>query len=135
MSDTNVYQQVQLQVSNAVPGQQIVVVLAEKNAPVAWSTGPVSAGPSGIFIRTSTGAALSLSNFSISADQVQVNTSHGASQASLSFSIGLYLVGQAGIQAFSLRSRSDPGVMVQVSIGGSPLQALNGSFTTFSWSP
>ncbi|MBV6748960.1 hypothetical protein KV580_01530 [Pseudomonas chlororaphis] len=135
MSDTNVYQQVQLQVSNVAPGQRIVVELAEKDSPVAWSAGPFSKGSSGIFIRASPGAILPLSDFSTSADQVVVSMSARASQNSLSFSIGLYLVAQAGMQAFSLRSHSDPGVMVQVSIGGSPLQALNGSFTTFSWSP
>ncbi|NWB45159.1 hypothetical protein [Pseudomonas gingeri] len=135
MSDTNVYQQVQLQVSNAVPGQQIVVELAEQSSPVAWSSGPDSERSSGIFIQTSPGAILPLSSFSTSATQVVVNTSSTASQGSVSFSIRLYLVAQAGIQTFSLRSRSDVGVMVLASISGSPLQAVNATFTTFPWSP
>jgi hypothetical protein len=135
MSD-NLYQQVQLQVSNAAAGQNIWVELQAQGSPVAWSTGPDFESSAGINIQVATGGALPLNTFFINASQVQVNTaSSGSGSGALSFNITLYLVAKAGIQMFSLRSRSDPGISVLARIGNAQPQAVNQTFTPFYWNP
>ncbi|KPN90087.1 hypothetical protein [Pseudomonas nunensis] len=137
MSDDNVYQQVQLQVSNAAQGQRIVVQLLAQGAPVAWSTGPVFEGVGGISMNVPSGSAFPVSSFSISPSAVTVDTSfsRGGGAEALSFNLTLYLVAQAGIQTFGLRSVSDPGIYVVAGIGNSQPQAVNQTVTLFSWHP
>ncbi|WP_213939371.1 hypothetical protein [Pseudomonas sp. dw_612] len=136
MSDDNVYQQVQLQVSNAQPGQRIGVQLSAQGSQVAWSTGPVFEGGGGISIHATNRSVLPVYSFSIDASVVVINTSWGADGGgAFSFNLTLYLVAQAGIQTFGLRSASDPGVSVAAGIGNSQPQTIDQTVTLFPWNP
>jgi hypothetical protein len=135
MSET-VYQQVQLQISNAQAGQNIWIDLQRVDLPVAWSTGPAFDGSGGINITVpGSSSALPLNSFIITASSVKVSTvsSGGGGGGALSFNVTLYLVAQAGIQSFSLRSLSDPGVMVQAQVGFAQPQMVNQTFSQFPW--
>ncbi|SFB76252.1 hypothetical protein [Collimonas sp. OK412] len=135
MSET-VYQQVQLQITNAQAGQNIWIDLQKVDLPVAWSTGPAFDGSGGInIIVPGSSSALPLNSFIITASSVKVSTvsSGGGGGGALSFNVTLYLVAQAGIQNFSLRSLSDPGVMVQAQVGFAQPQMVNQTFSQFPW--
>ncbi|MEO6678876.1 MAG: hypothetical protein ABIO21_16035 [Pseudomonas sp.] len=136
MSDDNVYQQVQLQVSNAQPGQRVSVEVSAQGSQIAWSTGPAFQSAGGININVPSGNAVPVGSFSVSSSLITVNiSSNGGSYAALSFNLSLSLVAQAGIQNFSLRSRSDPGISVTASIGNSHPQTVNQTMTLFPWTP
>jgi hypothetical protein len=135
MSET-VYQQVQLQITNAQAGQNIWIDLQKVDLPVAWSTGPAFDGSGGInIIVPGSSSALPLNSFIITASSVKVSTvsSGGGGGGALSFNVTLYLVAQAGIRNFSLRSLSDPGVMVQAQVGFAQPQMVNQTFSQFPW--
>ncbi|AEK61859.1 hypothetical protein [Collimonas fungivorans] len=136
MSET-VYQQVQLQITNAQAGQNIWIDLQKVTEPVAWSTGPAFDGSGGINITVpGSSSALPLNSFIITASSVKVSTvssGGGGGGGALSFNVTLYLVAQPGIQNFSLRSLSDPGVTVQAQVGFAQPQAVNQTFSQFPW--
>lgn len=134
MSET-VYQQVQLQITNAQPGQNIWIDLQKVNETVAWSTGPAFDGSGGInIVVPGSSSALPLNSFIINAFSVKVSTvSAGGGGGALSFNVTLYLVAQPGIQSFSLRSLSDPGVTVQAQVGFAQPQVVNQTFSQFPW--
>lgn len=135
MSD--LYKHIQLQISNAAAGQTIWVELQAESVPIAWSTGQPYEGSGGISISVPAGGALPLTSFNINTAQVQVQTTaaSGGSGGALIFNVALYLVAGQGIQTFALRSRSDPGVQVLVSVGDQQPQVVNQTYTYFPWNP
>ncbi|MFJ2682440.1 hypothetical protein ACIOYV_01720 [Pseudomonas sp. NPDC087342] len=135
MSDDNVYQQVQLQVSNLQAGQRVVVQVSPEGSPIAWSAGPAFNSASGINLEVD-GGGVPIYALSVSPSQLSVDTTFGqGGSGAMSFSVALYLVAQPGIQVFRLRSMSDPGILIVAGIGDSQPQTVNQTLTLFSWNP
>jgi hypothetical protein len=131
-STTNVYKKVIFYVSNAAPGQKIAVQLTSGGVPVAFSTGPAFQTIAGISVTAQSGS-LPLSQFSINSSQTTFLTSSSGGGGALTFQLVAYLVAGENIKSFYLRSSSDPGVQVQVAIGGAAQQIVNQTQTLFSW--
>jgi len=137
MASDNVFRKVQLQVSNAQPGETIWIELQKQNVPVGWSTGPDYESSGGIYISMVGGAALPLTALEINPQQVQVQTtsSGGGSGGALAFTVTLYLTASPSIQMFALRSRSDQGVQILAAIENAQAQVVNATYTPFFWDP
>lgn len=128
-----VYKQISLVVGNVFAGQVIQVDLASMDAPVGWSTGAEFAGASELGVRSLSGY-VPLDSLRISASQVQIRLAHGYDGGgATTIEVVLYLVAEANIQTFSLRSSSDPSVSVRASLGFSQPMNVNQNPTLFSW--
>lgn len=134
-SSTNLYQTITLNVSNAAPGQQIAVQLTSNGVPIAFSTGPAFQNIAGVSVTAQSGS-LPLAQFSINSSQTTfITTNSGGGSGALTFQVAAYLVAAEGINAFYLRSSSDPGIQVTAAIGNSVPQVVNQTQTLFSWKP
>ena len=131
MSDTNVYQHVKLHINDASSGQRISVNVSQKDFPVAWSLGPTFTNSGGIKLTSSPGRAVPVSELTVDTKNVVIQTSSGSE--SFSFTVDLYLVAQAGIQAFRLKHSSDQGPSVHISIGDAHPKQISYQFVEFSW--
>lgn len=131
------FQQVQLQISNAQPSQTIWIEMAEQQPEVVWSTGPDFESSAGINIQVVGGGALPLSGFYVNPQEVKVQTTAGGGGGggTLSFNVTLYVAAQQGANSFSLRSRSDAGVVVMAQVGFAQPQTVNTTFTQFPLNP
>lgn len=134
MSD-NVYQQVDLFVSNVAAGQVIRIELAEQGAPVEWSSGPGLSRSAGVRVRVLSGSIL-LESLNISAEEIRIKVADSRDPGGvLGVDLTLYLVARMDIHQFIMRSRSDPGISVQASLGSSSSwrQNVTSTDTIFSW--
>lgn len=129
-----IYKSVRLQVSNAQPGQTIVVEATGNGDPIGWSSGPSFNNDAGVEI-TSLSGELPISQLNLSSSEITVRTTQGGSGSALTFTIGLYLVATPDTETFYLSSSSDPGVEVTAAIGDSIPQVVNQTQTLFSWNP
>lgn len=135
MSDSNVYQPVTFYINNAAPGQKIAIQLTANGVPIGFSTGPAFQNIAGVSVTAQSGS-LPLAQFSVNSAQVVfLTTSQGGSGGALTFQVAAYLVANAGISTFYLRSSSDPGIQVTAAIGSSVPQVVNQTQTLFSWEP
>lgn len=134
--DATVYQQIELQVSNAQPGQTVAVEVAAGNAAIGWSFGPPVDDAAGLLL-SGEGGTLPVEQLQIDATRFVVTTStdFGGGGGSLSFNASLYLVTPEPVSVFSLTSSSDPGVLVSASIAGAAPEPLNPTPTQFAWAP
>lgn len=133
-SESVVYKNVKLQVSNATAGQNIAVVLTSNGVDIGWSTGPSFQNSAGIKVAALSGE-LPLTQFGINPSEVSFQTQSSGGGGSLTFQVSAYMVAKEGIGTFYLRSSSDPGVEVTAQIGDSVPQVVNTSQTLFSWNP
>jgi hypothetical protein len=133
---STIYQPITLQVSNAVPGQEIAVQLTSRGPNVAFGTGPDFASTAGLEIVSESGP-VPVSEVEVNAREVVLVTaaSGGGGGGSVNFSVSLFLAADADVSTFSLRSASDSGVVVSASIGNAPPQVVNQTQTIFSWNP
>ena len=127
------YQPATVQLSNVQPGQQLELSLGSNGAEVGWSTGPDFQNSSGLDV-TSQSGDLPLTQLEVNPSQIRIETSAASGSASLSFTVGLFLVGQPGVDTFYVRSTSDTGVEVTLAVADSVPQAVNQTQTLFSWS-
>jgi hypothetical protein len=132
MSDTHVYRKVKMHINNAFGGQLISVSLSQKDSPVAWSSGPAFTNSDGIKVETNTGRGVPVFALTIKAEYFSLNLSPLSEH--IAFTVDLYLVAQAGIQAFGVRHSSDNGPSVHISIGDSHPEEVSRKFVDFSWS-
>lgn len=130
-----VYEQLTLQVSNAAPGQRVSVQLRPSGGDAGFSTGPPFQNSSGLQAAAQSGV-LPLSQLTMNPSQLTFLTSwQGGASGILSFSVALSLVADPDVEAFFLRSSSDPGVQVTAQIGDAVPQVVNLTDTLFAWDP
>lgn len=132
-ASAQIFQPLVIEVNNGAPGQEIGVEVSSNGVPIAFNTGPSFSDSAGLQIASLTGQ-LPIQAFSVSSSVLRVNTSASGGDP-LSFSISLFLTAEPGIDVFSLRSISGPGVEVTARVGNSEPQIVNESETLFSWNP
>lgn len=132
-----VYTQATVNVSNAQPGQKIVVNLVpQAGQQVSWSTGdPNRVNSNGIKLSAPQGAAVPVQSFSVTSQALTVYTSSdsGGGGGSLSFNVSTYLAGVEGISIIGLNSSSDPGVLVQFAFAGQDQTTLSQTTILLNW--
>ena len=126
------FQPVTVQFSNVQPGQQLALSLTSNGTEVGWSTGPDFQNSSGLAV-SSQGDVLPLMQMEVNPSQIRFTTSSASESGTLSFTVRLFLVGQPGIDTFYVRSDSDPGVEVELSVADSVPQVVDQSQTLFPW--
>jgi hypothetical protein len=131
----SIYQSVTLQFNDLQPGQNVSVDLTPTGPDVAWSTGPPFDRAGGIEVAPQSGV-LPLSQLSVTGDTLTVQTTAaGGGGGGLTFAVSLYLVAEAGIDTFYLKSVSDFGLEVTAQLGGGEPQIVNQTRTLFAWDP
>lgn len=140
MSDASYkYTQATVTVSNAQPGQEISVVLVPASSSpddqVNWSTGqPMSPSSTGIQFSTVSGTAVPLNSMSINGTTIVVYTSSAnGSGSSLMFTISAFLVASAALQYLSIKSNSDPGIVVTFQFPGQAPTTLSQTPVMLKW--
>lgn len=127
------FQPIRLSVSNAQPGQQVVVQLRSAGAtPVSFSSGPGSGSASGIQLSSPSGG-VTVTDLQITPSTIELQTSAGSGGAALDWTMSLFLVAGTGLDDFYLSSGSDPGVEITAAIGNTEPQVVNQTETLFSW--
>lgn len=127
------YNPIILQVSNAQPGQRVSVEISPNGVPIAWSMGGEFHRASGINVCSLSGAALPLGQLSVTPSEVAILTSSNGGSGSLTVSLEAYLVAEAGISTFYLRSSSDPGIEITAFIANASPVVVNQTPTLFSF--
>lgn len=127
-----VYQQVTLQISNALPGQTIEIDLFPAGgASVGWSTGPAFDAVGGIAI-VAQGSVLPLSQLSLSSSRIEIMAPQ-AGGSPVNLALTAYLAADPAIDSFILRNSSDQGVAILAAVGSAPALPVNPSDTLFPW--
>ena len=121
-----------LQFNGLEPGQNVSVDLAPNGPDVAWTTGPPFDRAGGIEVVPQSGL-LPLSELSVTEDTLAVQTTAAGGGGELTFAVSLYLVADAGIETFYLRSNSDPGVEITAQLGDDQSEVVNQTPTLFAW--
>lgn len=136
MSNNSVsYIPVQLQISNAQPGQRIAIRMSANGVQVGFSMGAPFSNNSGAQVSSYSGVSLPISSINITDSEVQICTSSQAGGGSaLNFAVQLWLAGESGIATCYLQSTSDPGVLVTAALDSNVALTVNATPTLFSWS-
>lgn len=134
MSDTNyVYTTATVKVSNAQPGQKIVVNLVKEGTQASWSSGdPARLNSNGITL-SADGSSVPVNSFSVTSLTLTVYTSNDSSGGTLAFDISSYLSAADTISMIGINSSSDPGVLVQFAFPGQPLTTLGTNTIFLQW--
>jgi len=130
--DSNLkYQHVTLNISGANAGQQISISIEPTdNNKIGWSTGPNFEGSSGITVNAQSGT-LPLSSLSINPEQLKVQTA--GTGGSITVQLTIFVVADAAVSAFYLKSESDTNIVVSAAIGNANPQVVNQTNTVFLW--
>jgi hypothetical protein len=141
MSDTTptgpsvVYQQVNINVTNAQPGEKIVVTLVPQGGFVAWSTGdPMLINSSGILLTSTAGQPVPVEKFSVTTHDLIITTSSsGGGAGALSLSVHAFLAASSGTQFVGVSSSTDPGPLVTFAFAGQTELPLGQGVSFFKW--
>ena len=128
----SIYRSVTLQFNDIAPGQNVSVDLAPNGSDVAWTTGPPFDRAGGIEVVPQSGV-LPLSQLSVTEETLSVQTTPAGGGGELTFAVSLYLVAEAGIETFYLRSNSDAGVEITAQLGDDQPEVVNQTPTLFAW--
>lgn len=129
----DVFQSIELSVSNVQPGQQVgVQVRSNDGTDVGFSSGPDLDPSAGVQVETASGV-LPVTTLRVDPSTVLVETSSESGGAALEWSVSLFLVAGQGISTLSLTSTSDPGVEVTAALGDAQPQVVNSTETLFVW--
>ncbi|MBY0572824.1 MAG: hypothetical protein K2P84_04010 [Undibacterium sp.] len=134
MSDTTyVYTTATVKVSNAQPGQKIVVNLVKEGTQASWSSGdPSTLNSNGITLSAS-GTSVPVTSFSVTSLSLTVYTSSDSSGGTLAFDISSYLSAASGVSMIGINSSSDPGVLVQFAFAGQSYTTLGTNTIFLQW--
>jgi hypothetical protein len=130
------YKQVIVTITNAQPGQKIVVGLVPEDKPVvSWSTGdPALTNSSGILLASLPNAPVPVEKFSVTNHELVINTSSaGGGSGALSLNVHAFLAATPGTNFVGVSSSSDQGVLVTFGFAGQTEMPLGQGVTVFNW--
>ncbi|BCQ56121.1 hypothetical protein ACS0ZG_18750 [Burkholderia gladioli] len=127
---SNTYTRVQFTVSNAQPSQSIVIDMDTTKKDVSWSLGQDFSSSSGLSIQMTGGAELPLTQLRVTAAEITIGTSDAGS-GQIAFTFSLFVASKPDVESIRLKSSSDSGIVLTVSINGGVAQAVNHTFSGF----
>ncbi|ATF87459.1 MULTISPECIES: hypothetical protein [Burkholderia] len=130
-TDTPNYANVTFSITNAQPSQTIIIDMDTSDHDVAWSTGADFSGSPGISIDMTSGEELPLTGFRITASEIRVETSGAGSGGQIGFNLKLFAAYLQGTKDLTLKSSSDSGIVVKVSINEQVSQVVNSTYSDF----
>jgi hypothetical protein len=129
-----VFTPLEFQIENVVPGQTVSIAIgAYDGIPVGFSSGPALQFASGVQLSSPAGP-VPLSSMSIGGNRILIQTPPGVSAGTIQLTLTLFVAASEDIQAFTLQSLSDPGILVTAAVGGgTQAQVVANSPTLFAW--
>ncbi|WP_244117152.1 hypothetical protein [Burkholderia gladioli] len=97
---------------------------------VSWSLGQDFSSSSGLSIQMTGGAELPLTQLRVTAAEITIGTSDAGS-GQIAFTFSLFVASKPDVESIRLKSSSDSGIVLTVSINGGVAQAVNHTFSGF----